>query len=119
MSDLSDRIKLAEAMGWSSTCDPNGNVYWSAPPAKYPESYCFDTDELPDPFTDANDDYAVLEWMRVTYNTYEYLMEHQGDKWVNFITALDGSGDEGHSCCYQIGDYARAALKVIADMEQT
>ena len=93
---MNDRIKLAEAMGVNP-------LNLSASMLKF------------DPFTSADDDYAVLEWMRVKFNTYEYLMEHQGDKWVDFIAALDGSGYEGHSCCYKIGDYARAALKVIDD----
>ena len=96
---MTDRIKLAEAIGVdlrTYKCGGTGAVHYDF-----------------DPFTDANDDYAVLEWMRVTYNTYEYLMEHQGDRWVDFIAALDGSGDGGHSCCYQIGNNARAALKVL------
>ena len=56
-----------------------------------------------DPFTDANDDYAVLEWMR----------EH--DRAGEFDTALC---QRDHSMYdelfrYQIGNYARAALKVL------
>ena len=110
MSDQQRCIKLAEAMGLEKRNESVEGIYPDCDGPNLPfYSYSWFS-----PLTDANDDYAVLEWMRVTYNTYEYLMEHQGDKWVNFITALDGSGDEGHSCCYQIGDYARAALKVIA-----
>ena len=99
---MNDRIKLAEAMGWASAGDPDGNVWWSAPPTKYPESYCFDTDELPDPFTDANDDYAVLEWMR---NNATWVVGDETDK---FFDQLEWGTWE-----YEIGDYARAALKVI------
>ena len=45
--------------------------------------------------------------MRKSFNTYEYLMDNQDDIWVNFVAALDKSGDEGHAACYRIGDYAR------------
>ena len=51
-----------------------------------------------DPWVDANDDYAVLEWMRTT-----------DDKRFSL-----GHGPYGYQCIYQIGDYARAALKVLA-----
>ena len=44
------------------------------------------------PFTDANDDYAVLGWMRA----------NGGENVI-----------QGYKINYRIGDYARAALKVI------
>lgn len=69
---MTDRIKLAHALG------DGVNV------------------ALFDPFTDANDDYAVLEWLQ--------------------DGRLDGvrHGVLGAEMfCYQIGDYARAALKVL------
>lgn len=48
------------------------------------------------PFTDANDDYAVLEWMR------------ENDK-------LDSDNFDLHyQWNYQVGDYARAALKALS-----
>ena len=53
-----------------------------------------------DPFTDANDDYAVLEWMRAQDTTTA----------VKMTTAHNH-----HWSDYQIGDYARAALMVIDD----
>ena len=93
---MNDRIKLAEAMGWTSAGDPDGNLWWSQQPAKYPESYCFETNELPDPFTDANDDYVVLDWMRNHKDFWKFQQELDEIQWS-----------------YQIGDYARAALKVI------
>lgn len=87
---MDDRIRLAEAMGgsiWEAYIDPG----------KHPE--CVD---LPDPFINANDDYAVLEWMRkktefhkptnARFSIHQYLP-----------TAWN----------YKIGDYARAALKVL------
>ena len=50
-----------------------------------------------DPFTDANDDYAVLDWMRETKIDHTVLTE------IEHEWSMD----------YQIGDYARAACKVI------
>ncbi|KKL60018.1 hypothetical protein LCGC14_2209480 [marine sediment metagenome] len=85
-SDL-DRIQLAEAIGgpiWEAYIDPG----------KHPE--CVD---LPDPENDANDDYAVLEWMR----------EHHRAELRRACNDLGKS----YAWNYQIGDYARAALKMI------
>jgi len=61
-----------------------------------------------DPFTDANDDYAVLEWMRNLHGTGERT-------WFDFIEALDEIQESPHN--YKMGDYARACLKVL-DNEQ-
>ncbi len=82
-----DRIKLAAAMGGAK---------WDAyiNPGEHPECV-----ELPDPFTDANDDYAVLEWMR---------NDAPQDAHIAFVCDVDFT-----ALNYQIGDYARAALKVI------
>ena len=54
---MSDRIKLAEAMGWKK--HPSED-WWQSPK----QSVFKPVEYLPDPFTDANDDYAVLGWMR-------------------------------------------------------
>ena len=133
---MNDRIRLAEAMGWKF--DHQGPppqdfgcptaFYWINPDGErkltHRSGYGKDGYEFPqggadlflDPFTDANDDYAVLEWRR-TFNIYEYLMEHD-DRWVWFVAALDASDNgEGHKACYKIGDYARAALRVLAAQE--
>jgi len=75
---MNDRIRLAEAMGWKF---PHG-----------PTKHC------PDPFTDANDDYAVLEWGVDTF----------GQAFVVVVNALVIDPAE-----YTLDDYARAALKVI------
>lgn len=102
MTDQQARIKLAEAMGWELTATaPDGWI------GEQPEEWwLFNGDyhsHLPfDPFTDANDDYAVLEWMRakeLNMNKSKYAFEFYG--WLR-------SAEN-----YQIGDYARAALKVI------
>ena len=68
--------------------------FWQAPNG--PIQFRFD------PFTDANDDYAVLEWMRkeATWTV--------GDMTDKFCDQLEWPCWE-----YQIGDYARAALKVL------
>ena len=81
------RILIAETIGRDSGC--------------YAPNY--DT-PIFDPFTNANDDYAVLEWMRSKY-------PDRCDTGINGDIA-----DEflGIMVYYQIGDYARAALKVLA-----
>jgi len=93
-----DRIKLAKAMGWTRIKYPTAKIPWRKndmwqPPHMRSVRY----KNPPDPFTDANDDYAVLEWMR---NCSE--IKDTAVNWKSQFT-------------YQIGDYARAALKVIAD----
>ena len=114
---MKDRIKLAEAMGWTDIrmkhVEMDGNSYpfgWSheSDNPKYRE-------QIPDPFTNANDDYAVLEWMN----------NHRFSKRRKFSAALahelqkieeDGSlkvAWPDAAMRYRIGDYARAALKVI------
>ena len=106
--EQNDRIKLAEAMGWTHLAK---RVGWWMPPGVPESTQCWSgADELPDPFTDANDDYAVLEWMRTQYlwqdikSEFYSLREHtESVKWL--------SGR--YTWNYQIGDYARAALKVI------
>ena len=101
MSDQ-DRIKLAEAMGWRRTpceCVDGGQRHgWESPD----KTLFRKTNELPDPENDANDDYAVLEWLRAEDNK----------PWPYMLSQLD-YGTRRYKWDYQIGDYARAALKVI------
>ncbi len=88
------RIKLAEAMGWKplgGEWDLKGDrPAWEGP------DIIGDFDDLPDPFTDANDDYAVLKWMLVKTPDASHGRIYLGNKWD-----------------YKIGDYARAACKVL------
>jgi len=103
------RIKLAEAM-WP-------DKKWCV---GYPLGF-IDVNNVkhhraPDPFTDANDDYAVLEFVRKSVPNGT----QPGDKWRPFYDALREPTDSpvvrGNlkpMASYQIGDYARAALKVI------
>ena len=111
-NELETRIKLAEAMGWiwQQTVDmptdyPIGQ--WLTPEGWTERG---DKAELtPNPFKDANDDYAYLEWMR----------EQPSDKWLIFCVHLKsqlqdrGEDLEYIATAYVVGDYARAALKVI------
>ncbi len=94
---MNDRIKIAEAMGWQKAHREIGMWFNDAP------QYCKEdmraVGELPDPFTNPTDDYAVLEWMRgITGKRNEAMLGHLRALW------------SGH---YVIGDYARAALKVL------
>lgn len=95
-----DRMTLAKAMGAQFTTISNGS--WAH--VNMPGGGAF-KDWHPD--TDANDDYGVLRWMRKRYEDRKY-----NDTWSKFSahlyyvmrTKVTG---------YSIGDYARAALKVI------
>ena len=89
MSDLERRIKLAEAMGWGQVDMADIGPCWQSPDNRILP--------LPDPFASADDDYAVLEW---AYG--------QGE-----VFALKFAKHLKNIWRYQIGDYARAALKVI------
>lgn len=110
-----DYIKLlAEAMGWifePSTYTPE-NGYWNSP-CEHLSHYCKIGDVPPFyPFTDANDDYAVLEWMRRgdgDAETYRLFKDAFDDDYV------DGYG---RWWLYEIGDYARAALSAKIVLER-
>lgn len=103
------RIKLAEWMGWKRVPHDNGFGvlhYWTHPKTIVP-----DRADCPDPFTDANDDYAVLEAMRDKCGKTEtkWLPDpEQSNLWFRFVNWLPR-----HTADYTIGDYARAALKEI------
>ena len=104
---MKDRIKLAEVMEWKS----HGAGYWSKPGCGLP-LHSRDAKLLmgpPDPFTDANDDYAVLEWMRQKCKllTVENANRTDWKMWDKFCSELNDPEDR------EIGDNARAALKVI------
>jgi len=95
---MTDRIKLAEAMFEteenSLVIGKNRELMWLTD--KNGKAIGETIRPIPDPFTDANDDYAVLEWIREKYG---------GNFWVHFENTL--------SCNYQIGDYARAAIATL------
>ena len=96
---IEDRIKLAEARGWKCVGEYEGIRTWLDPN----ESYKCGTIDLPDPFHDPADDYAVLEWVRG-------LGKESPGVWDDFTYHLDAYAQD-----YSVGDFARAALKVISD----
>lgn len=100
---MSDRIKLAEAMDWKLIELRDGTKYWQKPHEKLKGA---GQKEPPDPLTDANDDYAVLEWAR-----------SDTERFSDFKDAMYELGGSMRTKCwiwqYQTGDYARAALKVL------
>jgi len=115
---MNDLIKLAEARGWTAL-DLKLTGYWM-PPGVTIHTHVMHIErvaesDLPDPFTDANHDHAVLGWAR----------NKSGPFWSDFKDALFAlhqqrdrdwmSHDRCHAWNYQIGDNANAALKVIAD----
>ena len=105
---MNDRIKLSEAMGYTTCSDGlwDGGIRLNGTgPIRL----------LPDPEHDANDDYAVLEWMRETYDVPRGTCGSaiKGLVFVNFREALYQLQDM-YVDGYKIGDYARAALKVIS-----
>jgi hypothetical protein len=111
---MDNRIKLAKAMGWTNFAKRDGvsdggrcRQIMGKSPSRLSGEYSTDAgnfDLLPDPESDANDDYAVLEWMR----SLEKTNIHSNYKiYIDFACMLSPGP------AYKIGDYARAALKVI------
>ena len=95
---MNDRIKLAEAMGWSKRCAVTNRLLFN-------------------PFTDANDDYAVRDHF-VKIGKAEALGDALHDLIIlrrdptanpnNYgLTILNDAVD------IKIGDWSRAALKVL------
>ena len=93
-------------MGWEK--NPHAEHWTKGKNWRAPGDKRFRYKEPPDPFTDANDDYAVLEWMRSDY------------RWGQFKEALielrkidvPWHGSQ-YTWNYKVGDYARAALTVL------
>lgn len=91
---MADRIKLAEWMGAKRV---DGIWHWKGSTW---DSLLFD------PFTDANDDYAVLEKMR---SKPELILVIP----AKFTEVVNSRLDDTNMWNYCLGDYARAALRVI------
>ncbi len=105
--DMNDkRIKLAEAMGWDRINyikrGSSKNRFLSGRGIEQPRNGQFGMRQIPDPFTNADDDYAVLEWMRS--NDFAFFEEFAQEVYA-LLKAVPVH--------YTIGDYARAALKVL------
>ena len=97
---MNDLVLLLEAMGYRPTSDGG----WDGAIRKYTGEYW--TGPLThisyfNPFEDANADYKVLEWMR-----------NRGLDDPLFLAFAEMVG-RTRLYEYQIGDYARAALRVI------
>lgn len=93
------RIALAEAMDvpqWEAFIDPGNN------PGMV---------ELPDPFTDANDDYAVLEW--ALEQSSDFVERFRQALWTTWEQRSHLVDLTWASWNYLKGDYARAACKVL------
>ena len=98
------RIKLAEAMGWTKAKPYRDGIYGLPPGARAGDDalwleFCLN---IPNPETDANDDYAVLEWMQNDENKLA------ADHWGEFQNEMNFGVWE-----YRVGDIARAACKVL------
>lgn len=93
------RIKLAEVMGWERRehKTTSGVIpYWYNTQSPVP-----DKGDCPDPFADANDDYAVLCWLRGFVEDSNEIIDALEQRSV--FSVVD----------YEVGDYARAALTVL------
>ncbi len=104
-----DRIKIAEARGWTDVVNSD-NGRWISPVGPInglwgisPEG--IGPQKLPDPFTDANDDYAVLEHFR-NHKDYRQAFEKA------LVLSTENMGVIWR---YKVGAFARAALKVISN----
>lgn len=101
-----DRIRLAEAMFEteenSLVIGKNRELMWLTDAEG--KAIVETIRPIPNPFTDANDDYAVLEWMLGRVKTsYQYRRVAEELYQIN-----------RHSVAgYKVGNYAIAALKVI------
>ncbi len=107
---MNDRIKLAEETEAATIrlAEAMGITFDRAYKEVFPRQYVLGFN----PFTDANDDYAVLEWMRSLDN-------NDTQFWQRYCDALRDFPEIGLKPAYQIGDYARAALKVLEGDSQT
>ena len=106
----SDKIKLAEAMGLivaPISLEDCGGPFLVTAQKIVTSSDALEAEWVEwNPFTDANDDYAVLEWAKTQSAQFQHdfqcaLAELTTNTWFR-----------AHSWNYQIGYYARAALKV-------
>ena len=110
MNNEQARTKLAEAMNVCLHC--NGWNEW----CKCVDCGIREEDARDfDPFTDANDDYAVLEWMYEKYGGKEIVVENGVPRDYEMIFESFCDALPLHSKDYGKGDYARAALKAIND----
>ena len=101
MTDAEKQIKLAGAMGWRKNVPPEAAGWWTHDATKQHRV------GPPDPENDANDDYAVLKWARSDTERFSDFKDAMYELGGNMRT-------KSWVWQYELGDYARAALKVIA-----
>lgn len=99
-----ERLLLAESIGWN--LEYNKDVkrdMWQSPDRR---SWYSDLKQAFQPETDANDDYGVLEWVRVIEEEgLDREMLHM--RFAAELCGLKSMYD------YRVGDYARAAITVL------
>ena len=113
-----DRIRLAEAMGWMRCPDQNGAVIdlWMHR-ERWPERW-FNLDELPDPFTDANDCDAVIAKLNERFDIgIRFHREH------GHSIEIYGVGGQGNKPLHWSGDdyktgVCELALKVLGKSDE-
>ena len=116
MNTKEKRSKLAMLMGWYKVTDPDSMTQLGVPQpcvgdevwVKPDHSEWVWPNQIPDPFTDANADYSVLEWIRLQAKVKGVWNRNMSGKWIRAISDVCRFARD-----YKIGDYARAALKVI------
>ena len=77
-TETDQRIMLAVAMGWEEL-DHTHDRWFND---DGPQEECRDTKHLPNPFTDANNDFAVLQWMREREDSDPCGGRHIGSLWI-------------------------------------
>ncbi len=102
---MDDQIKLAKAMGLE---------IFSRGADTYPLRKLHNNLMQPfTPLTDANDDCAVLEWIRDDSG-----FDDEAYAFAMLTVIEEQGGDTGHSFpMYRIGNYARAALMLLGSVE--
>lgn len=116
-ADMNDRIKLAETMGWERQAgefdlksDPD---VWIGPDTKQGDfGNYFDFDELPDPFTDANDCEALIRWLCSNGHSVRVDFLECFDEPESSTVSLDGD-ESGDDCRFWKQGVCELALKVI------
>lgn len=110
---VNDRIKLAEAMGWKHGKCHQSKKYdvWRDPKNS---SHLVSDQQLPDPFTDANDERAVFRFMCGKRFSVRRKFFKELDRIVQDRLKIKEHAAWPEAMMFmQDGDIARAALKVL------
>jgi len=105
-NNTEDRIRLCKAMGWGGfyVGDITGKDFGIPPNERGLSGKV-----VPDPFTNADDDYAVLVWLRIDSDIDSEAYA------IAMLTLIEEQGGDPRNSfpMYRVGNYARAALKVL------